>query len=352
MHIRRLIPLTALSIMFTGLCPPVAAAGEPTQPAGVIVVATRGNNTVTILDAATGQAAATIDAGVGAHELAVSPDGSIAVGSAYGSGPGHKTPDNRLIVVDLKTRALVRTIDLGEHQRPNDLVILADNRHALCTSEVKKALLKIDLVGGTIVKTIALEHPAAHMLTALPDSDRAYVAHVMPGGVSVVNLKNGTVEAFIETAIGAEGIAVSPDGSRLWVANNRAMSISIIDTTTNEVIKTIASEGFPFRVRFTPDGQKVVISHPMSGQLKVFNAADNELIGAADIKEGGHSLGPTSIAISGCGRYAFAACEKAGRIITVDLDTLKSIGDHRVGPGPDGLAWAPGHAAPLNQRPS
>lgn len=328
--------------MLMGLCPAAARADEPAHPAGVLVVATRGDNKVSILDAATGQATATIDAGIGAHELAVSPDGSIAVGSAYGSGPGHQTPDNRLIVVDLKTPVLVRTIDLGEHKRPNDLVILADNRHALCTSEVKKALLKVDLVGGSIVQTVALEHPAGHMLTALPGADRAYVAHVMPGGVSIVNLKEGAVEAFIETAFGAEGIAISPDGSRLWVANNRSMSISIIDTQTNKVIKTITSEGFPFRVRFTPDGRKVVVSHPMSGELKVFNAADAELIGAADIKEGGNSLGPTSIAISGCGRFAFAACEKAGRIVTVDLQTLQSTCDHHVGPGPDGLAWAGG----------
>lgn len=308
---------------------------------GTVVVSTRGDNKVLLIDAATGETRGTIDAGMGAHEFAVSPDNSIGVGSCYGSGQHHKTPDNRLFVVDLAKRELLRTIDLGEHQRPNDLIILADNRHALCTSEVKRALLKVDLQEAKVAQEIPLPHPAGHMLAALPTGDRAYVSHVQPGGVSVIDLKAGKVEKFIDTAFGAEGIAVSPDGSRVWVANNRSGTISIIDTAKLEVVNTIKSEGFPFRVRFTPDGKRVAISHPMSGEIKIYNAADATLAATAEVKENAQSLGPTSISISADSQFLFAVCEGASRVVTIDLASAKVISNVRTGPGPDGMAWLP-----------
>ncbi len=314
---------------------------EERKANGTVVISTRGDNKLLVIDAATGETRATIDAGMGAHEFAVSPDGTIGVGSCYGSGQHHKTADNRLFVVDLKNRNVARTIDLGEHQRPNDLVILADNRHALCTSEVMQALLKVNLHEGKVAQTIPLDHSAGHMLAALPTGDRAYVSHVKPGGVSVIDLKAGKVEKFIETAFGAEGIAVSPDGARVWVANNRSGTISIIDTATLEVVNTIKSEGFPFRVRFTPDGTRVAISHPMSGEIKIYSAADTNLVATAEVKEAGQSLGPTSISISADSQFAFAVCEGASRLVTIDLTAAKVIATTQTGPGPDGMAWLP-----------
>src|SRR5690606_21513664 len=116
--------------------------------------------------------------------------------------------------------------------------------------------VRVDAKSGEFT-SIPLDHPAGHMLALSPDAKTAYVAHVMPGLVSVVDLAARKTTATIKTPAGAEGIACSPDGLRLWVACNRADSIVIIDTATHEVVQTIDAPGFPFRLRFSPDGTRV-----------------------------------------------------------------------------------------------
>jgi len=41
------------------------------------------------------------------------------------------------------------------------------------------------------------------------------------------------------------------------------------------------------------------------------------------------------------GKRAFVACAGAGKVVAIDLDALKVIGEVATGNVPDGMAWAP-----------
>jgi YVTN family beta-propeller protein len=64
---------------------------------GTLLVLNKADNTVSLLDLATKKSVATIPTGNGPHEVAVSPDGKIAVVCNYGS---QDAPGSTLTVID------------------------------------------------------------------------------------------------------------------------------------------------------------------------------------------------------------------------------------------------------------
>lgn len=333
---RRLASIAAILSIIT------PALGDQAQRTAVLF-ATRGDERITALDIQTLEPIWNHALGIGAHELAISPDGTKIAGSAYG-GPGqnHQPPDNRIAIFHLnKPDSPPNIIDLGEHIRPNDMCFMPDSRELLVTSEVKQALLRIDTDTGEITSTIELAHTAGHMLAAHPASDRVYISHVRQGIVSVVDLLLDAAVAEIKVEPGAEGIAISPDGSRVWCANNRSNSISIISAETDTVMQTLKCEGFPFRVRFTPDGKHVIVSLPEANALAIFDAKSNDLLRTASLAELGHRALPTSIAVSPDSSTAYAVCNDPPIIVAVEIASGNITARHfPIGTTPDGLCAA------------
>lgn len=312
----------------------------PQHPAGLLVVSTRGNGRTLLIDPVSGAVGSTIEAGIGLHEIASAPDGSLAVGSAYGAGPRHQTPDKRLCVLDLASGTLLRTVELVdakglEHFRPNDLVFLPGSRRVLVTSEVRTSLLEVDVVEGRIVREIQHGLPAGHMLAVTPDGRRAFVPSVHAGTVAAIDLEKGEVIATIAAGVGAEGVACSPDGAQAWVANNRAGSITVIDVATLSPLATFPAAGFPFRVRFTPDGRRVLVTCPQANVVRVYDAMTREIRG-----EIATDPAPTSIAVEPGGSRACVVSAASGRVQVLDLETMTVALSVDAGPEADGLAWA------------
>lgn len=308
-----------------------------TTRADTLIVSNRGDSTVRFFDTTSRAQVAEVDAGVGAHEFAVSPDGRIIVGSCYGSGPQHQLPDRRLLVLDLHALDEPRLIDLGDNPRPNDLRFLPDSDVVLVTSEVRAQVLEVDVSEGAIVERLPHGELGGHMLALSPDGTRVYVPCVGSGKVKVIDRATDAVVATIDTAHGAEGVDISPDGKRLWVACNRSSVIKIIDTDTHQVVQTIEADGFPFRVRCTPDGKSVVVSHPMANQVRIYNAADGAELARIPL-EGGQ---PTSIALSPDGARAYIVCGAVSRIAEIDLNQRAVSHWYETGPGPDAIAVSP-----------
>lgn len=286
------------------------AAGEPAGMgagpkvervlAPVVAYSSRGDNRIHLLNADDLSPAGSIDAGIGAHELAIAPGGRWVMGSAYGGpGQGHNPPDNRVVVLDLLHWSVHRTIELKDLQRPNDIAFLPGVLEAMVTVESPPHVVRINPETGEMTPT-RIDRKAGHMLALSPDGSRAYVSHVVPGSVSVVDLKTGQTLSSIAVPMGAEGIAASPDGTRVWVASNRSGSISIIDTVKNEVVQTIECRGFPFRVRFSADGAVVAVSCPAAGEVALFDAQRPENVRRVNVRTsniaGTGKGSPTSLA--------------------------------------------------------
>lgn len=314
--------LTAISIFLTlvGITPIAhAQQGQPTAadepakaPRQVLLYSTRADNKLHILDASDLSLIASHDLGLGAHELAVSHDNRFAIGTAYGGpGQGHQPADKRLAVFDLKASKLHRTIDLNDMKRPNDAAFMEGGVTAFVTVEAPPRILRVNADTGEFT-AITLEKGTNHMLALSPDAKRLYVAHVMPGGVSIIDTDKNEVLSRINVPTGAEGIAVSKDSSKVWVACNRSEKVVIIDATTSKVEREIVAPGFPFRVRVSPDGKTVAVSCPNAQDIALFDANNPDNVRRVSTREEGKGddtpVAPTSIAFTPDGRHLAAVC--------------------------------------------
>ncbi len=170
---------------------------------------------MSIVDLDAGREVAQVPTGKNPHEVAVSPNGRSAVVSNYGS----QEPGNSLSVIDVVNKKNTKTIDLRDYKRPHGLEFINDNE-VLVTSEATKTLLKVNIKSGKIVEIAKTEQVTSHMVAYSKSDQRAYVANIKDGTVSVINVAANKFLNQIYLKPGIEGIDVSPDGKELWVANS------------------------------------------------------------------------------------------------------------------------------------
>jgi YVTN family beta-propeller protein len=328
--------------------------------AGTLVVANKSDATVSLVDLDSGEVVATLPAGAGPHEVAVSPDGKTALVTDYGG----REPGSTLTVIDLAKREVARTIDLGEHRRPHGVAFLPGGRRAAVTAEGSRSLLVVDVEAGKVEKAITTGAEVSHMVALAPDGRRAYVANIGSGSATVIDLAEGKKVADVVTGEGAEGIAFTPDGRQVWVTNREADTVTMIDPESLEVVATVASPGFPIRAEVTPDGKHVLVSNARAGTITVIDTAERKAVRTIEVDlakldraevdpEGrlfgdrfGDSSVPIGIEIAPDGKTAWVAHSNADAVQVIDLASWKPSGALRAGEEPDGMAYSPLSVAP------
>ncbi len=313
----------------------------------VLVVVNKSDNSLSVLDGATGKLKWTAPVETGPHEAEVLADGkTVAVGD-YGrtNAPGHMVS-----IIELATGKIVGRVDLGSGARPHGLAALKDGR-LLVTAEGKKELVIVDPKGAKVLKRMPTGHDLSHMVAASPDGKRAYVSSLKDGLVTVIDLPGGVV-GDVPTGKGAEGLDVTPDGREIWVVNREADTISVIDAKTLKVAATIKAGAFPIRVKITPDGKRAVVAFAESGDVGIYDVATRtevkripvgrEAVAAsgARVFQGkfGASPTPVGVLITADGKRAFVSATHADVVVVIDLENLKLLDAWPAGKEPDGLA--------------
>lgn len=314
-------------------CPELAARSE-----GIVVVANKQDNTVSLLSSETGALLAELAVGVGPHEVAMSSDGRWAVVTNYGD---RETRGSTLSVVDLGSRSVTRTIPLGEYSRPHGIAFLPGDERLAVTSETSQAVVLLDFATGEIEGVVETGQPASHMITVSPDGSRAYTANIVAGTVTELDLVGRTTGRTLAVAPMVEGIAISPDGRQLWVGSNQSHSIAVVDTDEWRVVDTIASAGMPYRIAITPDGRQAVVPSPMAGVIRVYDVANRREAAAIPAAAGVSESGPVGVAISADGRHAYVTLQGTDQVAVVDLQQHAVVRHLPTGSGPDGIAYAP-----------
>jgi DNA-binding beta-propeller fold protein YncE len=107
-----------------------------------LIVLNKSDATASFIDPTTGETFLQLPTGVGPHELAVSPDGSLAVVANYG---GRSPPGNSLTVFDLRSFSVRSTIDLELNERPHGLQFVGGNEQLLVTIESRGRVIVVDV---------------------------------------------------------------------------------------------------------------------------------------------------------------------------------------------------------------
>lgn len=330
----RTLALLALSL---------AASGA--QAAGLLLVANKEADTVSLLDLADGRTLGTLPTGQGPHEIAASNDGRLAVVTNYGT---RAVPGRSLTVIDLATRTVARTIDLGTHTRPHGVQFLSDHRRVAVTAEGSGNLLVVDVQAGQVLQAVATGQSVSHMVALAPDDSRAFVANIGSGSLSVIDLRSGALVKNLPTGGGAEGVAVAAGGREVWVSNRADNTLSVVDARTLEIRATLKSADFPIRAAPARGGEQVLVTNARSGELAVFDTAPRRE--RARLKLVGDEAGmasrffdragstPIGVVAEPSGRRVFVALAGGDRVAVVDAADWKVLDYWPTGAEPDGMA--------------
>lgn len=317
-----------------GVAALVAFAGAQSAAAQTLIVGNKSEDTISLIDYASGQERARLPTGPQPHEATLSPDGARAAVVAYGG--------ESIDIVDIAAAQIVERIQLPRGARPHGLVWLADGR-LIATAEGIASLLVLDASGG--LRVIALDQARSHMLAVSPDGGTAYVSNVNAGTVSVVDLRAGVATRVLQAGAAPEGIALSPDGAVLWVAERDGGHVRAFDTRTLRQIARIPVGERPIRMLVTPDGAYAITSNFVDGALTLIDTARMEVVGTIQVAEApGANL--VTIIFSRGGEAVLAAETGFDTIAEIDLATRSVIRRFQAGSRGDGLALSPINVAP------
>lgn len=164
---------------------------------------------------------------------------------------------------------------------------------------------------------------AAGDLSAAVRGDPAlvYVPNSMSNTVDVISQR--TLKVVDQFSVGALPQHVTPsyDLRTLYVDNDLGNSLTPIDPRTGRPGKPIAVED-PYNLYFTPDGHFAIVVAERLQRLDFRNPRTMQLIHSLSIPL---CRGIDHMDFSADGRYAYASCEFAGRMVEIDLRTQRVV---------------------------
>lgn len=320
----RLAPAAVLAAALCAL--PLAATPAAAES---LLIGNKGEDTLSVVELASGSEVARLPTGKMPHEIAISPDGKQAAVVAYGS--------TTIDLFDIANRTKLRTIDLSPNQRPHGLLWLSDGR-LVATTEGSESIAVVSPDGK--VTSIATGQKGTHMIVVAPDGRTAYTANIGSGTVSVIDLKAG--RKLRDLAVGGkpEGLALTRRGRELWVGDLDAPRVSVWDAKTGKKIAEQPVDPVAIRVLASPDGKLVATSNIAAGTISLFDAETRAPVKTIQVS-GEQAKGQVTLLFSPDSKRLYAAETGHDKVAEVDIASGKVLRRIAAGKNGDGLAIAP-----------
>src|SRR5947199_2158159 len=324
-----------LSLMLT---PSGTQAFDERTGRGILLVAKRGERTVSIVNPESGRQVATVaEGGTTGHELVASPDGGIAYVPIYGdSGVGKPGTDGRnIVVIDIGARKVTGNIDFGHGVRPHCAVFGPKDDMLYVTTELDNSVSVIDPHTLKIVGSIPTGQAESHMLAIARDGRRGYTANVGPGTVSVLDMEKRKTVKVIPVAGQIQHNSLSVDDRSVFTSDQMKRRLAGSDTGTLRVKTWIPLEAPGYGTGSTPDGRWLVVAMPRANKVAVVDLATMKMTHTIDVP-----AAPQEILVRPDGIVVYASCDASQEIAVILVLVLTVLKLIHVGIGATGLAWA------------
>jgi len=331
-----------LAALFLVVVPPIAARQ---LPRGTLLVANMNDDTVWLLDTATGEHRGTVKTRVPPHEVAVSNDGGTAAITNYGDrdhGPG-----NLVQFVDVRTAEVTHEIEVAGHVRLHGAAFLPGDSLLALSSEQTGEVLIVSVADGAIRRTLSTGGRAPHMIALA--GPWIWTANIADGTVARLDPSRTSAPNVWPAGAGArtEGVAATPDGAEGWTASMESGVVTGVRGADGSVVARIEGLKVPYRLAVTPDGATVVVSDPEAGTMVLIDRPAGRIAAAIDVNAAAREAGfegdasPQGFTLSPDGRWAFVSTKGIDRVAAIDLAARRVVRFLETGAGPDGVAFSP-----------
>lgn len=265
-----------------------------------LIVATRENESISVIDTATGEVLAQIPVGKNPEFVRISGDFAYVSSepSAKGGpppGPGAKGKEEedddddeekipaKIAVVDLVKGEKVREITGGPETE--GIEFSADGKQLVITNEADNTVTVHNIDDGKLVKTIHThEHGDRPRGIKVSPDGSTYLATLEFGNKFMVLDKDYNLVRTVETGQTPYGIAFDHAGDRIFVATNKEKALQVFDAKTYEKIKDIPTGNRCWHFSFTPDDKQILLACGKSDAVLVIDAEKLEVTKQVEVK--------------------------------------------------------------------
>jgi YVTN family beta-propeller protein len=242
------------------------------------------------------------------HNLEVTADGLIVVAT--------QGTDTVSVIDPTMDQGTVKRISIGAP--PHDLAVDADGRTVLVVSE-RGSLTRLDPVSGRVLQTVKLDGRPHNVIVS---RRAAWITDILARRIFV--LDGETVHTLPISVVGHD-LAAHPASKELWVTPWSSNRTAIIDLETRREIARLQVGRYPSHkhLAFTEDGSEAWITEPESGSLFIVNAQTRRIVERVDL--GGH---PHHLRFA-AGRAYVAVGPRD--LVVLDVGTRSVIGRLEVG---------------------
>jgi YVTN family beta-propeller protein len=265
-----------------------------TDDGKLLVVATRENGSVSLIDTATNEVIKQIPVGQNPEFVRVRGNfafvsyepsakggpppapGSAAAKEAEKAAKDDDEEPARIGIIDLKLGKKVREIIGGPETE--GIEFSADGKQLVITNEADNTVTVHNLRTGKLIKTIKTHQygDRPRGVKVSPDG-KTYVVTLEYGNKFLVLNKNFKVLRTVDTGATPYGIAYDRKGERIFVAANKAKTLEVFDAKTYAKIKEVATGNRCWHFSFTPDDKEILLACGKSDAIYVIDAEKLEV---------------------------------------------------------------------------
>lgn len=264
-----------------------------------LIVATRENGSVSIVDTATGEVLKQVPVGKNPEFVRVKGDFAfVSYEPSSEGGPPPKAgekPAEKAGDDDDDTPAKIAIIDINKGEKIREILggpetegieFSADGKDLIITNEADNTITVHNIDDGSLVKTIKTHEygDRPRGIKVSPDGN-TYLATLEFGNKFIVLDKDFNVVRAVDTAQTPYGIAFDKTGDRIFVAANRAKEMEVFDAKTYEKIKDIPTGNRCWHFSFTPDDKQILLACGKSDALFVIDADKLEVTKQIEVKD-------------------------------------------------------------------
>lgn len=163
---------------------------------------------------------------------------------------------------------------------------------------------------------------AARFADAAEPALLAYVTEFGGDGVTVVDVRDGTVVAHVATGRKPHGVAATPSGDMVLVSNEADDTLAFIDPASNRVLAKLAVGGSPHQVATSADGSLAFVALNGDNAVAVVDVRQRRLLATIPVGRAPHIL-----LRSPDGRRLYVTSEGDGKLTVLDSATWKPISE-------------------------
>lgn len=308
-----------VALCCAAICSPLAGGGlskgAGLHTKGVAWATSRGPDTVTAFDGATGKVLATIPVGKAPMGLAV-PSGTnkLFVGNES---------SNSVSVISLARREVIATITVGS--RPHHMFASPDGTRVYVAEFGTNKIGVIDTMTDSLVGEWATGPTAlrAHAPAPSPDGKTLYAVNSVGNTLSALDAKTGALEWSMPTGDNPSELHVLRDGRTAFVSVRNLDQIDMIDLAARQVVRHIPVGDQPDTVQIAPDESFLVVAlrgTPAEVDIVDLHSFSVSKIVFAGVRIAGHNW------LSANGRYTYVSLDDPGGVGVIDHRTNTIVG--------------------------